>query len=93
VNGTIRSKEVIVETAAWPDYVFQPRYKLKSIDDVKIFIDKNGHLPNIPSAKEIETNGLPLGELQKKMMEKIEELTLYIIELKGEIDLLKSNKK
>jgi hypothetical protein len=93
VNGSIRSKEVVVEAAGWPDYVFKDDYKLTSIDEVQAFIAKNGHLPNIPSAEEIEKNGQALGDTQKRMMEKIEELTLYIIELKKEIDFLKNKIK
>ncbi|MCY7293186.1 MAG: hypothetical protein LH615_13490 [Ferruginibacter sp.] len=93
VNGSIRSKEVVVETG-WADYVFDKKYKLKSLEEVEKYIEKNNHLPGIPSAAEIEKNGLQLGDTQRKMMEKIEELTLYMIALKKEIDLLKNiNKK
>lgn len=79
VNGNIRSKEVVVESG-WADYVFNEKYTLLSLEEVESFIQQHKHLPNIPSAKEIEKNGLPLGDVQKKMMEKIEELTLYIIQ-------------
>jgi hypothetical protein len=65
----------------WPDYVFDDEYELKSIDEVKDFIDVNHHLPNIPNAQEIEDNGVNLGEMSKKLIEKVEELTLYVIEL------------
>lgn len=88
VLGNIRATEVVVETG-WADYVFDEKYKLRSLDEVEKFIAKNKHLPNIPSAKEIEENGLKVGEVQKKMMEKIEELTLYLIEKTKEIDELK----
>ena len=80
VNGSVRSKEVVVEETGWADYVFDKKYKLPSLDDVEKFIQQNKHLPNIPSAKEVEEKGLHLGDMQKKMMEKIEELTLYVIE-------------
>ncbi|MCU0326529.1 MAG: hypothetical protein MUF45_14955 [Spirosomaceae bacterium] len=89
VNGTARTKEVIVETG-WADYVFEDNYKLKSIDELEAFVKENKHLPNIPKASEIETNGLKVGETNKAMMEKIEELALYIIQLKKEIDVLKA---
>jgi hypothetical protein len=89
VNGTIRGKEVIVETG-WADYVFEENYKLKSIEEMAAFINENKHLPNIPKASEIEKNGMKVGETNKAMMEKIEELALYIIQLKKEIDILKS---
>ncbi|MEP7144931.1 MAG: hypothetical protein ABI707_18750 [Ferruginibacter sp.] len=88
VNGTIRSKEVIVESNGWPDYVFDEKYKLSSIDEVEKYIEQNKHLPNIPSAKEIEEKGLHLGDTQKKIMEKIEEMTLYIIEANKKIQQL-----
>jgi hypothetical protein len=91
VNGTIRSKEVIVETG-WADFVFDKKYKLPSLFEVEKYINENNHLPNIPSAEEIQTNGLKVGEVQTKMMQKIEELTLYVIELKKEIELLKVKK-
>lgn len=90
VNGNIRSKEVVVELANWPDYVFEKSYELKPLAEVEDFIKVNNHLPNIPSANEIEINGLKVGDVQKRMMEKIEELTLYVIELKKEIELLKT---
>jgi hypothetical protein len=79
VEGKIRSKEIVVETG-WADYVFAKNYKLPSLSDVEKYIKANSHLPEIPSAEEIQTNGLKLGEVQTKMMQKIEELTLYIIE-------------
>ena len=79
VNGNIRSKEVVVETG-WADYVFNEKYKLAPLENVEKFSLQNKHLPNIPSAKEVEEKGLFLGDTQKRMMEKIEELTLYLIE-------------
>ena len=91
VLGNIRSNEVVVETG-WADYVFDKNYLLKPLSDVEEFIQRNKHLPGIPSAAEIQKNGLHLGDTQKKMMEKIEELTLYVIDLKKEIELLKSKK-
>ena len=90
VNGNVRSKEVVVESG-WADYVFDNKYELRSLDEVEQFIEVNNRLPGIPSAREIQQNGLNVGALQTKMMEKIEELTLYIIQLKKEIDALKNN--
>ncbi len=87
VNGNIRSKEVVVETG-WADYVFDKQYKLPPLYEVEQYININNHLPDIPSAMEIQTNGLKLGELQTKMMQKIEELTLYIIEQNKRIEAL-----
>ncbi len=91
VNGTVLAKEVIVSSAAsyWPDYVFDNEYNLMSLDDLKSYVDMNKHLPNIPNQDEIEKNGVSVGEMQKLQMEKIEELTLYILQLKEENEELK----
>ncbi len=91
VNGNIRAKEVVVETA-WADYVFDDAYQLPSLSSVEKFIKANKHLPNIPAADEIQKNGLRTAELQTKMMAKIEELTLYVIELEKKIELLNAKK-
>jgi hypothetical protein len=92
VNGNIRSKEVVVESG-WADYVFDHHYKLPTLAELETFINQNKHLPNVPSAQEIAENGLAVGDVQRRMMEKIEELTLYVIQLKKEIEELKSNRK
>ena len=89
VNGNVRSKEVVVESG-WADYVFDKDYPLRSLKEVENYIGEYNHLPGVPSATDIQKNGLNVGELQTKMMEKIEELTLYVIDLKKEIDHLKS---
>ncbi|MGB3468683.1 MAG: hypothetical protein WBA74_25585 [Cyclobacteriaceae bacterium] len=81
VNGTVRAKEILVEASPWPDYVFEGDYELMSLEEVKAFIEKEGHLPNVPSAAEVAENGLAVGEMNVKLMEKVEELTLYTIEL------------
>lgn len=92
VNGTILAKEVIVSIAGsnWPDYVFEDGYKLSPLSEVENYIKENNHLPNIPSAKEVEEKGISLGEMQKMQMAKIEELTLYIIELEVRINKLEN---
>jgi hypothetical protein len=79
VNGKIRAKEIRVETG-WADYVFDKGYELPSLIDVKNYIDQNHHLPEIPSEAEIAKEGLNLGEMNKLLMKKVEELTLYLIE-------------
>jgi hypothetical protein len=89
VNGTIRAKEVRVETG-WADYVFDNQYRLRPLAEVESFIKASKHLPGIASAKDIQQNGLAVAEMQAKMMEKIEELTLYVIELQKEINNLKT---
>jgi hypothetical protein len=87
VNGNIRSKEVVVESG-WADYVFDEGYALPALDTVARYIQQHKHLPGIPAAADIQQKGLPLGELQTKMMAKIEELTLYLIEAHKKIEAL-----
>lgn len=81
VFGKIIGEEVRVQLkTAWPDYVFEKDYKQLSLNELEQFVNEHKHLPNIPSAKEIEKDGQHLGEIQIKLLEKVEELTLYIIE-------------
>jgi len=94
VDGKIISEEVRVEiSGSWPDYVFEKDYKLTPLGELEKSIYANGHLPGIPSADEIEKAGILLGDMQKRMMEKIEELTLYVIALQKEIEVLKDEKR
>lgn len=79
VLGTIRATEVKVETG-WSDFVFDKDYKLPTLEEVEDHINKHKHLPDIPSEKEVKENGVSLGEMQAKLLQKIEELTLYVIE-------------
>ncbi len=82
VAGKIIAEEVKIQLrASWPDYVFGKNYKLMPLDELEESINKNKHLPNIPSAAEVEKDGISLGDMNKRLMEKIEELTLYIIDL------------
>lgn len=80
VNGSIRSKEIKVEASNWPDYVFKKEYQLLSLEDLKVYIDKNQHLPDMPTESEVAKEGLSLGEMNKLLTKKVEELTLYLIE-------------
>ena len=81
VKGGILTEEVRISLqSTWADYVFNKDYKLMPLNKVEDFIQKNGHLQNVPSAKEVKENGIELGEMAKIQQEKIEELTLYIIE-------------
>jgi hypothetical protein len=90
VNGKIMCEEVRVQMDTdWPDYVFAPGYQLMPLADLQRFINTHKHLPGILPAAEVKTNGIELGDTNKRMMEKIEELTLYILELKKEVELLK----
>lgn len=80
VLGTIRATEVKVETG-WSDFVFEKDYKLPTLQEVENHINEHKHLPDIPSEAEVKENGVSLGEMQAKLLQKIEELTLYTIEL------------
>lgn len=93
VNGLIHTKEVKVDLLGWPDYVFTKDYNLPTLQEVEKQIKEKGHLANIPSATEVENNGVLLGEMNKKLLEKVEELTLYIIQMNKEIELLKKENK
>ncbi len=88
VNGTIGTKELRVNLTNWCDYVFDPSYKLKPLNEVESFIKTNKHLPEVPSEKEVVENGVAMGEMMKVHMKKIEELTLYMIELQKQNEKL-----
>lgn len=89
VNGTIKAKEIKVNMEGWPDYVFARDYRALSPEELERYILVNKHLPGLPSAKEAEENGVELGKMNKKLLEKIEELTLYMISQQKEIKALK----
>lgn len=100
VNGKIRAHEIKVETANWPDYVFAKEYQLPTLRETEKHIKEKGHLPGIPSAAEVKANGVNLGEMNEKLLQKIEELTLHLIKMKehseeqdASIELLKSKLK
>lgn len=80
VEGSIGARLVKVEATSWPDYVFEKEYILSSLEDLERFILLNKHLPEIPSAKEVVEEGIDLGAMNSKLLQKIEELTLYLIE-------------
>lgn len=90
VEGKVHAREMKVTATGWADYVFDENYELKSLDEVQSFIDANHHLPDVPSAKVVEEEGINLAEMNKIMMRKIEELTLYILEQQKEIEALKA---
>jgi hypothetical protein len=92
VNGDAIFKKVKVMAYPWADYVFEMDYPLPTLLEVEQFIQKNKHLPGVPTAKEVEKNGLDVAETQTILLQKIEELTLYVIQLKKEIDELKRKK-
>ena len=86
VNGNIRSKEIKVEAKDWPDYVFQQDYQLPTLAEIEQQIKLNGHLTDMPSAKEVEINGIALGEMNKLLLKKVEELTLHLIEKEKQME-------
>lgn len=90
VNGKIICEELKVKlSASWPDYVFNKNYGLLPLNELEKYVAQNNHLPNIPAAAELERDGMEVGNMQKKMMEKIEELTLYVIDLQKQLINLK----
>jgi len=93
VNGTMEAKDVYIEVdeTPWPDYVFEPKHRLMPLSDLEWYINKNKHLPNIPSASDIKENGLSLAEINAQLVKKVEELTLYIIELNKKIRVLQKS--
>ncbi|WP_299157334.1 hypothetical protein [uncultured Tenacibaculum sp.] len=92
VNGAIRAKEIKVETG-WSDFVFYDDYKLPTLEEVERHIKEKGHLKDIPSAKEVSEDGIFLGEMDSKLLQKIEELTLYTIEQEKKIKFLENQTK
>ncbi len=92
VQGTIASTEVVVEVAPGqgPDYVFEENYELRSLQDTKQYILENKHLPEIPSAKEMEETGIGLADMNMRLLRKIEELTLHQIELLEKVEELQN---
>ena len=84
VNGAIRAKEIIVDTG-WADDVFSEGYKLASLAETESYIQSNGRLPGIPSAKEVQDKGVSVGESQSLLLRKIEELTLHMIQVEKRV--------
>jgi len=87
VKGTIRAEEIIVETFG-ADFVFESDYRLKPLSEVKVHIEENKHLPDIPSAAQMQENGVGISELSTKLLQKVEELTLYAIQQNEMIEKL-----
>jgi len=77
----------------WPDFVFAPSYKLPTLQQLETFIKENNHLPDIPSAKEVREHGIDLGDNQAKLLQKIEELTLYIIDQNKKLEAVQQQLK
>ena len=91
VNGTIHTKEVVIDLQGpLADDVFESGYALRTLDQVGEYIKRNGHLPDVPSASEVACEGMPVGQFENLLLRKIEELTLYTLQLKSEIESLKT---
>lgn len=90
VNGSIHAKEVKIDMSNWPDFVFENNYSKLSIPDLEIYINKHKHLPDLPDAATANSEGINVGDITNKLVKKIEELTLYVIELNKQIEILKN---
>jgi len=89
---TEKVKVAVKSTNDWSDRVFDASYRLRSLNEVDTYIQQNKHLPGVPSAEEVVKEGVDVGQMQAKLLEKVEELTLYVIELKKEIATMRANK-
>ncbi len=89
VKGKMIAEEVVVKLFAnWPDYVFAKNFTLRSLSEVENYIKENNHLPDVPSEKEVQENGINLGNMDAVLLHKVEELTLYMIELNKKVEVL-----
>jgi len=93
VNGKIRAQEIKVEATNWPDYVFEEGYDVGKLEELESYIKAYKHLPEMPGAKEVESNGVDLGEMNKLLLKKIEELTLHLIEKDRELRSIADKQK
>lgn len=93
VEGGVKARKVKVDQSTWSDYVFYPTYKLLPLNEVESYIKQYQHLPDIPSAAEVEKNGIDLGDTQAALLKKIEELTLYVIDQNKKIEILQQEVK
>lgn len=89
-KGILSEDYSVAPIASWADFVFSPTYKLKPLSDVETFIKKNNHLPDVPSEEEVATEGYSQHDINKALLQKIEELTLYVIQQDKEIQQLKT---
>lgn len=90
IDGELTAKEITVTLDGFPDYVFEKDYKLKSLPELEKFINENGHLPGIPKENEVKKEGMNVGDMQAKLLEKIEEMALHMINMQKRIDELES---
>jgi len=94
VDGKLIAEEVQIKLSGdWSDFVFNDDYKLKDLEEVESFIEENNHLPDIPSEKEVKDKGINLGDMDAKLLQKIEELTLYVIDINKRVKSLEKENK
>lgn len=93
VLGNVHSREVKVSVSAGADFVFKEEYKLRPLEEVAAFIRSENHLPEIASAEEMKENGMELGQMNIKLLQKIEELTLYMIDMKKQLGNVERDNK
>lgn len=93
VNGKIHAREVKIDNTGWADFVFDKSYKLPTLEEVEAHINKHSRLPEIPSEAEVKENGINVGEMQVILLQKIEELTLYVIQQQKELNEVKKENK
>lgn len=94
ISGNILASKVVVKNSTnWPDYVFKPDYTLPSLCEVEQYIKINGHLQDIPNEKEIADKGIDVGSIEEKLLKKVEELTLYLIQQQKRIEELEEKVK
>ncbi len=91
-NGNVECKKVKVAIDIWADFVFDKNYDLPTLQETERYIQDNGHLPNLPNVEEVKENGFDLGEMNRLLLQKVEELTLYTIEQQKQLDKLSSKK-
>ena len=91
-QGNMKVKRLRVTLTDWPDYVFGEGYRLRPLAEVEEYVKEHSHLPDVPSAEEVEQDGADLGEMNRLLLQKVEELTLYIIDLQKQLNELKSNR-
>lgn len=92
IRGKLTAAEVNIKVGGWADYVFKPTYRLLSIPELEQYISKHQRLPEVPSEEEVAEKGVSVGEMNVILLKKIEELTLYIIDLQKQVNELKQNK-
>lgn len=93
VDGDMIAKRCVIQVGSWADYVFAPGYDLPSLKDVETFIEQHQHLPGVPSEADVKENGVEMGDMNKVLLQKVEELTLYMIQLKKETEMLQQQNR